>query len=125
MVFENIDTTPDLEDIINFFDIKTNKETDSDLPCSDVDDEDFDLSYNDMKDKIAEQPEKYILACFYLSCDDSYEKYYNTWSTCCFKENKILDAAYKLLISFGYEMSDEEIALANGSHELFVKPSEQ
>lgn len=36
------------------------------------------------------------------------------------KKNSTLDVAYKYLCKLGYEMSDEEKALQNGTHELFA-----
>ena len=36
-----------------------------------------------------------------------------------------LDGLYKFLTSIGYEMSDEEKALQNGTHELFREVAEQ
>ena len=35
-----------------------------------------------------------------------------------------LDTVYKYLCRLGYEMSDEEIALQNGTHELFEQEEE-
>ena len=35
------------------------------------------------------------------------------------EENKALDFVYDTLETFGYQMSDEEAALQDGTHELF------
>lgn len=40
------------------------------------------------------------------------------------KENPLLDAYYDWLIALGYEMSDTEIALKDGTHECFGKASQ-
>ena len=44
-----------------------------------------------------------------------------------YSENEQLDAIYTLLEKLGYEMSDEEKALQDGTHELFRegKPAAQ
>lgn len=39
---------------------------------------------------------------------------------CRYKANARLDALYAMLTELGYEMSDEEISLCNGTHSLFV-----
>ncbi|MBR4078321.1 MAG: ParB/RepB/Spo0J family partition protein [Oscillospiraceae bacterium] len=39
-------------------------------------------------------------------------------------ENKLLDYLYELLIALGYEMSDEELQMQNGTHELFSRAYE-
>ncbi len=74
-------------------------------------------------DRYAETPEYTLLVSAYCgSGDNSGLKYYAARSW----ENKIthcanvdLDAIYDGLISLGYEMSDEEQQLRDGSHELF------
>ena len=38
---------------------------------------------------------------------------------CAYQENESLDFLYKILTELGYEMSDEEKALQDGTHELF------
>ena len=39
--------------------------------------------------------------------------------------NEWLDKLYEWLVSLGYEMSDEEMALKDGSHEVFAVPSKE
>ena len=40
------------------------------------------------------------------------------------RENEHLDRIYALLVKLGYEMSDDEKALQDGTHELFGKEAE-
>lgn len=64
-------------------------------------------------------PEKALLAMLYCcELDNPNWQYYD--HHCRHTENKYLDQAYEVLCKFGYEMSDEERALQDGSHELFV-----
>jgi len=41
------------------------------------------------------------------------------------EENEKLDRIYALLIKLGYEMSDDEKALQNGTHPLFTEQDAQ
>lgn len=59
-----------------------------------------------------------------LSGDSSSMSYYNEnhgITMPSYKENKKLDMIYQYLCKLGYEMSDEEKALQNGTHELLEK----
>lgn len=51
--------------------------------------------------------------------DGEHYSYYN-WG-CEYSPNKNLDRVYDFLEELGYEMSEEEAALRNGTHELFIK----
>lgn len=51
---------------------------------------------------------------------DSSDLVYNDWYGQ-YKPSSCLDFVYEVLCAFGYEMSDEEKQLQDGSHELFVK----
>lgn len=59
-----------------------------------------------------------LLIAYAISNDDDMEGYANLWRLS-HKENEELDALYSLLGKLGYEMSSEEKALQDGSHELF------
>jgi len=75
--------------------------------------------------KYLEQPERTLLLVTWSSLDSN-EKYYDSHSynfTINHTPNPTLDAIYDNLIALGYEMSDEEKALRDGTHELF-KPLE-
>ncbi len=66
-------------------------------------------------------PEKAVFNAAYLmsgDCDKSYiQPWYGTWED----EESCIDKLLENLEAFGYEMSDEEKKLQDGSHELFVK----
>lgn len=69
-------------------------------------------------------PERPLLKLAYsaLECDTG-EGYHDFWEGR-YEENEYLDLLYDLLQALGYQMSDEEKALQNGTHELFAKPEE-
>lgn len=64
-------------------------------------------------------PERAIMARAYLDFEDGSNKTYHQWNGT-HKGNASLDALYELLTLLGYEMSDEEKACQDGTHELFV-----
>ena len=71
-----------------------------------------------IKNKIAAEPEKSLLNVTWLMLDNEYETYYD-WNEQ-YRCNKQLDLTYELLEKLGYEISEEELALKNGTHELFA-----
>lgn len=77
------------------------------------------LTFADCEKKYSHSPEYLLVASVYFSMDGADEDYYG-WR-CEYTENEILDGVYEFLKSLGYEMSDEEKKLQNGTHELFVK----
>ena len=78
-----------------------------------------------ISDLFARQPEYVMLIVAYCRLNDSKtNKYYyaQNWANSIVHEkNGKLDVIYDLLIELGYELSDEERALRDGTHELFVK----
>lgn len=71
-------------------------------------------------------PEYTLLATLYASIDSDRLEYWGSrWDTenrrsvLVHEENRILDFVYDTLETFGYQMSDEEAALQNGTHKLF------
>jgi len=71
--------------------------------------------------KYLKQPERTMLAVAWATTDNE-EKYYEaqSWNKAIkHRPNDTLDAIYGGLIALGYEMSDEERRLQDGSHELF------
>lgn len=71
-------------------------------------------------------PEKVLLAVAFCAADDSATGYWReTWDSSQqryvfeHKENSELDETYKMLEALGYEMSDDEKALQNGTHRIF------
>lgn len=71
-----------------------------------------------IKNKIAAEPEKSLLNVTWLMLDSEYENYYD-WNEQ-YRCNKQLDLIYEFLEKLGYEISEEELALKNGTHELFA-----
>ncbi len=55
-----------------------------------------------------------------LSKDKKNNGYYSSWSVE-YSTNNRLDLIYDFLCKLGYEMSDEEKALRDGTHEMFIK----
>ena len=85
--------------------------------------------YEDLREATAkvaaERPEYTLLACAYAGEDNDENKYWTRqWSresntqVICYEANDALDALYAFLTSIGYEMSDEEKAMQNGTHPL-------
>lgn len=77
----------------------------------------------DIKKIIEESPEKAMLSCLLAGVDNNsggYSNYYNEYG-----RNEALDAVYDLLCKLGYEMSDEEKAIKNGTHELYAREEEE
>lgn len=75
--------------------------------------------FEDIIDDLRQQPERYMLIATYCILDSSGERYYGGWN-CAYKENEELDRVYDLLEALGYEISDEERRLKDGSHKLFL-----
>lgn len=81
--------------------------------------EDEELKFDDIADSLFQQPEKHLLIVVYLALNGVRESYFRWDGAYC--RNRGLDQAYDLLETLGYEISDVELALKNGTHELFVK----
>jgi len=65
-------------------------------------------------------PEKALLAIAYCTtCDSVYTGYFNYKNT--HEENHHLDAIYSFLTAIGYEMSDAEKQMQDGTHPLFAE----
>ena len=71
---------------------------------------------------IAEQfgviSERVFLVAIYCTLDSEHQSYRCSWNLS-HHENETLDMVYDFLERLGYEMSDEERALRDGTHELF------
>ena len=90
----------------------------------DTENDEIDIPAFDERSK--ESPEYTLLATAYASFDDERINYFWwRWDSakhsmaCAYQENESLDFLYKILTELGYEMSDEEKALQDGTHELF------
>ena len=75
------------------------------------------IEVNDIAEQVVAQPERCMLVATYLSLDSEHQYYYD-WSNQ-YKENEDLDTVYDFLEKLGYEMSDEEKSMRDGTHELF------
>ena len=71
----------------------------------------------------ADTPERALFAAAYCLADWPSNGYHN-WSLQHIK-NERLDMVYDFLGRLGYEMSDEERAMQDGTHELFAEESEE
>ena len=82
------------------------------------------LDYLESTSVFSDQPEKALLSLAYSAADDGSNGYWG-WKPDYqsggygWEENGSLDAIYTLLVALGYEMSDEEKALQNGTHAIF------
>lgn len=80
--------------------------------------DDDELTFDVISDVFEVTPERVLLITAYCSAWNSHEKYHD-WQ-CRFSKNEELDTLYDFLEKIGYEISDEEQALRNGTHELYV-----
>lgn len=82
------------------------------------------LNYGIVQFETENAPEYALLCYAYALWNDSeFDNYYDY--RCMHKDNIKLNALYTFLKKLGYEMSDEEIALRDGTSELFVKPESE
>lgn len=73
------------------------------------------------RDIIEAEPEKLLVYVTYARFHDSKgNKFHNSWIGG-YQKNETLEGLYKSLCDLGYEMSDEEKAYMDGSHELFLR----
>ena len=80
-------------------------------------------------DAIGKTPEKALLRMIYARLGDGksegyFRSYWNSY-TMKHEENEKLDRIYALLVKLGYEMSDDEKALQDGTHELFEEATDE
>ena len=68
--------------------------------------------------------EQTIVRLAYLSVEPG-DGYYRSWGEYEYAENEALDMCYAFLDKLGYEMSEEEKAFQNGTHEIFQTGVEQ
>lgn len=96
----------------------------------DTENDEIDTAAFDERSK--ESPEYTLLATAYASFDaEGVNYFWRRWNpekhcmACVHQENESLDFLYKILTELGYEMSDEEKALQDGTHELFQEVDAQ
>lgn len=91
-------------------------------------DDDAEFTLQAVTDAIGKTPEKALLRMIYARLGDCksegyFRSYWNSY-TMKHEENEKLDRIYALLVKLGYEMSDDEKALQDGTHELFKEATE-
>lgn len=79
--------------------------------------------FDEISECINEKSEKYLFATTYCLLDSETLKYHS-WQGNAYRGNCPLDQVYNFLKAFGYEMSDEEKAMQNGTHELYEEVEE-
>lgn len=96
----------------------------------DTENDEIDIPAFDERSK--ESPEYTLLATAYASFDaEGVNYFWWRWDSekhcmaCVHQENESLDFLYKILAELGYEMSDEEKALQDGTHELFGEVADE
>lgn len=109
-VYSNTYSRLDSEEILNILGIEIDEDNGDDLP----------FDYEDTLNAVKQSPEIKLWKMICLTVDDDenehyFQRYYGTHD-----ENRKLSDWYDLLVRLGYEMSDEEKALRDGTHELFI-----
>lgn len=89
------------------------------IPIEEDDEREDEFGFEDIAEGLRQQPERYLLIATYCGLDSKSDRYYN-WD-CSYLESEDLDRTYAFLESLGYEISDEEQALRDGTHELFKR----
>ncbi|WP_368273892.1 ParB/RepB/Spo0J family partition protein [Intestinimonas butyriciproducens] len=92
-------------------------------------DDDAEFTLQAVTDAIGKTPEKALLRMIYARLGDCksegyFRSYWNSY-TMKHDENEKLDRIYALLVKLGYEMSDDEKALQDGTHELFGEATDE
>jgi ParB family chromosome partitioning protein len=80
--------------------------------------DDEELSFDNFAERITAQPERHLLIATYSALDSEREHYYSYNNQ--HADNETLNTVYDFLEKLGYEMSDEERKLRDGTHELFM-----
>ena len=89
----------------------------SDVIGAEIEDE-SDMSYDLVKEQTEANTFKALLAYAYAFCGDSESQTCKDWNNI-YRENENLEKIYEFLASIGYEMSDEEKDLLDGTSELY------
>ena len=92
-----------------------------DLLDIEIDEETDELEFEQLTPFLESSSERLLLMIAYAECgDDAGEGYFESWNPR-HKENPELDNVYQMLTALGYQMSDDERALQDGTHTLFVE----
>ncbi len=79
--------------------------------------------FSEAEETIKRSPELSLLYIAYSYWGDTKSNHYNDWNGC-YSGNENLDRLYEFLRALGYEESDEETALRNGTSDLFAPRAE-
>lgn len=77
---------------------------------------DYESNISDVKKK-----DELLFKCIYCMIGDNQQHNYFAYHKGKYCENEELDELYKFLCAFGYEMSEEEKSLQDGTHSMFDK----
>jgi ParB family chromosome partitioning protein len=80
-------------------------------------DDEAEYNYDTIAEHVVSQPERHLLVAAYLALDSASENYYDYNNQ--YRDNKTLNTVYDFLEKLGYETSEEERSLRNGTHKLF------
>ncbi len=75
------------------------------------------LSDENIIEELRKQPERYMLVAVYCLLDEERQRYY--YANLGHSRNPYLDKVYDFLADLGYQISDEEQEVRDGTHELF------
>ncbi len=93
-------------------------------PAGKNEDEDRYFTYDEIFKNVKKSPEKYLWEMICLDTNDSEREGYFDYNAN-YAKNETLSAFYDLLVKMGYEMSDEEKKLRDGTHPLFSEKAEE
>ena len=91
----------------------------ADLMGVDLDKGDM-LEVKNIVEDLRKQPDRYMLIATYCLLDGEERRRYYSPYDCTYLENGYLDRVYYFIEGLGYEISDEERQLQDGTHELFI-----
>lgn len=80
-------------------------------------DDDEEWNFDNIAEIVKAQPERHFLVATYLALDSEHDHYYDWRGQ--YEDNEELNKLYDFLIKLGYELSDEESSMRDGTHELF------
>lgn len=69
---------------------------------------------------VEEKPEKYLWKMLMHCFKDSKKQNFYAWYSAEYEENLLLKAFYELLVKMGYQISDDEKQLIDGTHPIFT-----
>jgi ParB family chromosome partitioning protein len=116
---------PEKKHLKNIIAFATNAMLIADYPDNDVfnilfgDMDDVEVNFDILEGETNSKPEYILTATAYSTFEHSYNNYLN--KNCVYKNNAELDMIYSFLEAVGYQMSDVEKQLKDGTHELYAK----